>query len=260
MVWRHSALARRAATRHARRARNAPARCEVRIARKARKSRNTSGRLTTRSSPLSRLDRLGADLARQVLGARLLVAADGSTDGRLAGSPAKLWHHALMAKEGKHVSETPATAWLRVHGIEFTKHLYTYVDRGGTEESSRQLGVPHHQVIKTLVMQDERAQPLIVLMHGDWQVSTKSLARVIGAKSIEPCKPDVAQRHSGYMVGGTSPFGLRKVMPTYVEQTILDQQRIFINGGRRGFLVGVEPKILVAPLGAQPVQCAIELT
>ncbi len=109
-------------------------------------------------------------------------------------------------------------------------------------------------------MQDERAQPLIVLMHGDLQVSTKNLARGIGAKSIEPCKPDVAQRHSGYLVGGTSPFGLRKIMPIYVEQTVLDQQKIFINGGRRGFLVGVEAKILVAPLGAQPVQCSIAST
>jgi len=165
-----------------------------------------------------------------------------------------------MAKKDKHVSETPATAWLRVHGIEFTEHPYTYVDRGGTEESSRQLGVPHHQVIKTLVMQDERAQPLIVLMHGDLQVSTKNLARAIGVKSVEPCKPEVAQRHSGYLVGGTSPFGLRKRISIFAEQTILDQQRIYINGGRRGFLVGVEPKIIITPLGAQPVRCAIAPT
>jgi Cys-tRNA(Pro) deacylase len=162
-----------------------------------------------------------------------------------------------MAKKGKHVSETPATAWLRDRGVEFTEHPYTYVDRGGTEESSRQLGVPHHQVVKTLVMQDERAQPLIVLMHGDWQVSTKNLARAIGAKSVEPCKPEVAQRHSGYLVGGTSPFGLRKAMPVYVEETILALPRVLINGGRRGYLVGIEPVVLVSLLGAHGVQCAI---
>lgn len=162
-----------------------------------------------------------------------------------------------MAKKDKHVSETPATAWLRAKGVVFTEHPYDYVDHGGTEESSRQLDVPHHQVVKTLVMQDERANPLIVLMHGDMQVSTKNLARAIGAKSIEPCKPDVAQRHSGYLVGGTSPFGLRKAMPIYVEETILALPRIVINGGRRGYLVGMEPKVLVSMLGAEPVRCGL---
>ena len=162
-----------------------------------------------------------------------------------------------MAKKDKHVSETPATAWLRQRRIAFTEHPYTYVDRGGTEESSRQLGVPHNHVVKTLVMQDERANPLIILMHGDMQVNTKNLARAIGAKSVEPCKPEVAQRHSGYLVGGTSPFGTRKQIPVYVEATILDLPKILINGGGRGYLVGIEPSILTSFLGAQAVRCAV---
>lgn len=160
-------------------------------------------------------------------------------------------------KRDKHVSETPATAWLRAHGIAFSEHVYDYVEHGGTEESARQLGVDEHAIVKTLVMQDERAQPLIVLMHGDKQVSTKNLARAIGAKSVEPCKPEVAQRHSGYQVGGTSPFGLRKPLPVYVEQTVLALPRICINGGRRGFLVGIEPRVLGEALGAKAVSCAI---
>ena len=157
----------------------------------------------------------------------------------------------------KHVSETPATKFLREHGVAFTEHVYDYVEHGGTAESARQLGVPEHEVIKTLVMQDERAQPLIVLMHGDKQVSTKNLARQIGAKSVEPCKPEVAQRHSGFMVGGTSPFGLRKAMPVYVEATALALERICINGGRRGYLVGIAPKVLIELIGAKPVNCAL---
>jgi Cys-tRNA(Pro) deacylase len=162
-----------------------------------------------------------------------------------------------MAKKNQHVSETPATQWLRQQGIAFTEHVYDYVEHGGTAESSRQLGVPEHQVVKTLVMQDDKAQPLIVLMHGDRQVSTKNLAREIGAKSVEPCKPEVAQRHSGYLVGGTSPFGTRKAMPVYVEATVLSLPRICINGGRRGFLVGIEPAVLTSVLGAKPVHCAL---
>jgi Cys-tRNA(Pro) deacylase len=162
-----------------------------------------------------------------------------------------------MAKKDKHISETPATAWLRAHGIVFTEHVYEYVEHGGTEESSRQLGVSEHEVIKTLVMQDERREPLIVLMHGDKQVSTKNLARAIGAKSVEPCTPEVAQRHSGYQVGGTSPFGTRKAMPVYVEESVLALPRICINGGRRGYLVGLPPKVLTSVLGARPVTCAI---
>ena len=162
-----------------------------------------------------------------------------------------------MAKRDRHVSETPATAWLRARGVAFTEHPYDYIDHGGTEEPSRQLGVPHHQVVKTLVMQDERANPLIILMHGDMQVSTKNFARAIGVKSVEPCKAEVAQRHSGYLVGGTSPFGLRKAMPIYVEETILALPRIVLNGGRRGFLVGIEPTILESMLGAQLVRCGL---
>jgi Cys-tRNA(Pro) deacylase len=158
-----------------------------------------------------------------------------------------------MSKKGQHVSETPATQFLRRSGIGFTEHVYEYVEHGGTEESARQLGVPEHEVVKTLVMQDERAQPLIVLMHGDKQVSTKNLARQIGAKSVEPCKPDVAQRHSGYMVGGTSPFGTKKSMPVYVEASVLPLARICINGGRRGYLIGIAPAVLTELLDAKPV-------
>lgn len=163
----------------------------------------------------------------------------------------------MAKKDHKHVSETPATQWLRQHGVPFTEHVYDYVDHGGTTESSRQLGVDEHAVVKTLVMQDEKAQPLIVLMHGDRQVSTKNLARAIGAKGVEPCKPEVAQRHSGFLVGGTSPFGTRKPMPVYVEETVLQLPKILINGGRRGFLVGIDPAVLTGPLGATPVHCAI---
>lgn len=161
-----------------------------------------------------------------------------------------------MAKKDKHVSETPATQWLKAQGVSYTEHPYDYVDRGGTAESARQLGWPEHQVIKTLVMQDDKAQPLIILMHGDREVSTKNLARAIGAKSVSPCHPDVAQRHSGYQVGGTSPFGTRKAMPVYVEASVLALERVLINGGRRGFLVGLSPAVLTEALGAQPVQCA----
>nr|WP_295077919.1 Cys-tRNA(Pro) deacylase [uncultured Roseateles sp.] len=161
-----------------------------------------------------------------------------------------------MSKKTVHVSETPATQMLRRQGVSFSEHVYDYVEHGGTGESSRQLGVPEHEVIKTLVMQDEKAQPLIVLMHGDRQVSLKELARQIPCKKVEPCKPEVAQRHSGYMVGGTSPFGCKKAMPIYVEATILELPRICINGGRRGFLVGLAPQVLVELLAARPVHCA----
>ena len=163
----------------------------------------------------------------------------------------------MMKKKDRHVSETPATQFLRQSGIAFTEHPYDYVDHGGTAESARQLGVPEHEVVKTLVMQDERAAPLIVLMHGDRQVSTKNLARAIGAKSVEPCKPEVAQRHSGYLVGGTSPFGTRKPMPVYVEASVLALPRILINGGRRGFLLGIDPAVLASAIGATAVQCAL---
>lgn len=162
-----------------------------------------------------------------------------------------------MAKKDKHVSATPATDWLRAHGVEFSEHPYDYVEHGGTAESARQLGVDEHAVIKTLVMQDALAGPLIVLMHGDRQVSTKSLAREIDAKSVEPCKPDAAQRHSGYLVGGTSPFGTRRLMRVFVEASVLELPRIFINGGRRGYLVGIAPQVLLDPLGARAVRCAL---
>ncbi len=162
-----------------------------------------------------------------------------------------------MAKKDKHVSETPATQMLRAAGVAYTEHPYDYVDHGGTAESAKQLGVDEHAVIKTLVMQDDKAQPLIVLMHGDRQVSTKNLAREIGVKHIEPCKPEVAQRHSGYLVGGTSPFGLRKALPVYVEASVLALPRICINGGRRGFLVGMAPQVLVDLLAARAVHCAL---
>ncbi|PZX30530.1 conserved hypothetical protein; putative nucleotide/oligonucleotide binding protein [Cupriavidus phytorum] len=157
----------------------------------------------------------------------------------------------------KHVSETPATQFLRKQGVAFGEHPYDYVEHGGTGESARQLGVPEHDVIKTLVMEDERAQPLVVLMHGDCSVSTKNLARQTGRKSVQPCKPEVAQRHSGYLVGGTSPFGTKKRMPVYVEATVLELARIYINGGRRGYLVSLDPRLLPALLDAQPVQCAL---
>ena len=167
-----------------------------------------------------------------------------------------------MAKKDRkteHVSETPATQLLKAHQVPFTGHPYDYVEHGGTAESARQLGFDEHQVVKTLVMQDQDARPLIVLMHGDCKVSTKNLARQIGAKSVEPCTPEVAQRHSGYLVGGTSPFGTRREMPVYIEESILQLPRIAINGGRRGYLIGIDPRVCVQVLGAKPVQCAIDL-
>jgi Cys-tRNA(Pro) deacylase len=161
-----------------------------------------------------------------------------------------------MAKK-EHISETPATQFLRKHQIAFSEHPYPYEEHGGTAVSARELGVPEHEVVKTLVMQDEAARPLIVLMHGDCKVSTKNLARAIACKSVEPCKPEVAQRHSGYLVGGTSPFGVRKAMPVYVEESILALAKIYINGGRRGYLVGIAPRVVVDLLGAKAVQCAL---
>ena len=162
-----------------------------------------------------------------------------------------------MTRKSSHVSQTPATQWLERAGVTYTEHVYEYVEHGGTAESSRQLGVPEHEVVKTLVMQDEHARPLIVLMHGDRQVSTKNLAREIGAKRIDPCRPDVAHRHSGYLVGGTSPFGTRRAMPVYVEASVLELPRVLVNGGRRGYLVGIDPAVFTGPLGARPVRCAL---
>lgn len=161
-----------------------------------------------------------------------------------------------MAKQA-HVSETPATQWLRRHGIAFTEHVYEYVEHGGTAESSRALGVPEREIVKTLVMEDETGRPLIVLMHGDRKVSTKNLARQTGRKRIEPCAPEVAQRHTGYQIGGTSPFGTRKALPVFVERSVLALPRILINGGRRGYLVGIDPAVLTAALEATAVDCAL---
>ena len=163
-----------------------------------------------------------------------------------------------MSSKHKHISETPATQFLRKHRADFSEHPYTYVEHGGTGESARQLGVAEHHVVKTLVMEDEQARPLIVLMHGDRSVSTKNLARQTGRKSIQPCKPEVAQRHSGYLVGGTSPFGLRKAMPIYVEESVLTLERIYLNGGKRGYLLGIVPALLTELLKAAPVRCALE--
>jgi Cys-tRNA(Pro) deacylase len=164
----------------------------------------------------------------------------------------------MPMSKGKHVSETPATQFLRAKGISFSEHVYEYVEHGGTAESARALGVDEHQVVKTLVMEDESDAPLIVLMHGDCSVSTKNLARQAGRKRIEPCKPEVAQRHSGYIVGGTSPFGTRKRLPVFVERTVLGLPQIYINGGRRGYLIGIDPAILTQLLGAVAVDCALK--
>jgi Cys-tRNA(Pro) deacylase len=162
-----------------------------------------------------------------------------------------------MAKK-EHVSETPATQFLRKHGVAFSEHPYTYEEHGGTEVSARELDVDEHHVVKTLIMQDESAKPLIVLMHGDCKVSTKNLARQIGCKSVEPCKPEVACRHSGYQVGGTSPFGTRKPMPVYVEQSVLALDKIYINGGRRGYLIRISPTVMQAILPLTEVNCALQ--
>ena len=157
----------------------------------------------------------------------------------------------------KHAG-TPATQFLKKHGVDYTEHEYEYVEHGGTSVSSSALGVDEHHVVKTLVMETDRAEPLVVLMHGDRKVSTKELARVAGAKRIFPCKPEDAQRHSGYLVGGTSPFGTRKPMPVYLQRTVLDLPRIFINGGRRGYLLGMEPAVLTRVLSPTLVDVALE--
>lgn len=147
---------------------------------------------------------------------------------------------------------------LKKNRVAFTEHEYRYEERGGTAVSSRELGVDEHSVIKTLVMEDENKRPLIVLMHGDREVSTKNLARQIGAKTVTPCAPEVAQRHTGYMVGGTSPFGTRKRMPIYLERSVLELPRIYINGGRRGYLLGMPPSELTRLLSPMLVDVALE--
>jgi len=155
------------------------------------------------------------------------------------------------------VADTPATVFLKRNGVSYTEHEYEYVEHGGTEVSARALGVPEHQVVKTLVMEDEDGKPLIVLMHGDRKVSTKNLARQAGRKRIEPCKPEVAQRHSGYQVGGTSPFGTRKSMPIFMERSILELPEIYINGGRRGFLVKLKTEELSRVLAPALIDAAL---
>ena len=153
---------------------------------------------------------------------------------------------------------TPATAFLAKHGVSYTEHYFDYVEHGGTSLSSSALGVPEHDVVKTLVMETEKGDPLVVLMHGDRKVSTKELARAAGVKRISPCKPEVAQRHSGYLIGGTSPFGTRKPMPVYVERSVLALERMYINGGRRGYLLGMEPAVLTRVLSPVLVDVALE--
>ena len=160
--------------------------------------------------------------------------------------------------KSENAPETPATKFLRQHRIAHSNHLYDYEEHGGTRVSSRELNVDEHAVIKTLVMEDEASKPLIVLMHGDCKVSTKELARQIGRKKIEPCKPEVANRHTGFLVGGTSPFGTKKQMPICIEKTILDLPLIYINGGRRGFLVGVHPHDLMRALSPTVVEVGLK--
>ena len=161
-----------------------------------------------------------------------------------------------MAKKDK-IRETPATALLRQQAVSFTEHPYEYLEHGGAQHSAQVLGMDPFSVVKTLIMQDQDAKPLVVLMHGNRKVSTKNLARQIGLKSVEPCAREVANRHSGYLVGGTSPFATRRAMPVYIEETILALPRICINGGRRGYLVGIDPQVCVQLLHAQPVNCAL---
>ena len=156
------------------------------------------------------------------------------------------------------VSETPATTILKQHGVPYTEHVYDYVEHGGTGVSSTSLGVDEHHVVKTLIFENDRRQPLCVLMHGDRKVSTKELARQIGVKRVAPCTPDDAHRHSGYQVGGCSPFGLRKPMPVFMEKSILDIDKIFINGGRRGFLVGIAPQEVLRLVTPKLVTAALE--
>lgn len=156
-----------------------------------------------------------------------------------------------------HVSETPATAFLKQHGVAYTEHPYAYQEHGGTEVPARELGVTEHAVVKTLVMEDQDGRPLLVLMHGDRKVSTKNLARQAGLKSVAPCKPEAANRHSGYLIGGTSPFGTRKAMPLYAQRTVFDLPKMYINGGRRGFLVGIAPSELERVLKVTRIEAAL---
>ena len=165
---------------------------------------------------------------------------------------------AYIMSKTRHVSETPATQLLKQRKVAYSEHTYDYVDHGGAGEAAWQLGLDPHAVLKTLIMEDEQGRPLVVVMHGDREVSTKNLARQAGLKKVAPCHPEVAQRHSGYQVGGTSPFGTRKRMPVWVEASILDLPVVYINGGRRGYLIGIDPAVLVDLLGARPVSAALQ--
>src|ERR1035437_659756 len=164
---------------------------------------------------------------------------------------------ATTMRKKAHVSETPAIEFLRSHQVAYSEHPYEYLEHGGATHSAEVLGFDPFAVVKTLIMQDQDAKPLVVLMHGNRKVSTKNLARQIGAKSVQPCLPEVANRHSGYLVGGTSLLGTSRAMPIYIEASILELPKILINGGRRGFLVGIDPRVCVDLLGARPVQCAL---
>jgi len=157
----------------------------------------------------------------------------------------------------EHAPETQATKFLKANKMAFSTHLYDYEEHGGTKVSARELNVDEHVVVKTLIFEDENGKPLVVLMHGDCKVSTKELARQIGCKKVEPCKPEVANRHTGFLVGGTSPFGTKKAMPVFIEKTILDLPLIYINGGRRGFLVGIHPHDIVRTLQPKVVEAAL---
>ena len=156
------------------------------------------------------------------------------------------------------MANTPATAFLAKHGVRYTEHEFEYKEHGGTSHSSTSLGVPEHHVVKTLIMEDEKGDPLVVLMHGDRKVSTKELARQAGVKRIAPCKPEAATRHSGYLIGGTSPFGTRKDMRVFLERSVLDLPVIYINGGRRGYLLGMDPAEITRVLAPKLVEVAIE--
>lgn len=166
----------------------------------------------------------------------------------------------MTAKVNRIGPQTPATRLLEQHRVPFVEWVYPYLEHGGATHSAEVLGLDPYTVVKTLVMQDEKKQPLLVLMHGNRKVSTKALARQIGVKQVDPCEPGVANRHSGYLVGGTSPFATVRRMPVYIESTILDLPTIAINGGRRGFLVGIAPQVCVDVLGARPVSCAMALS
>lgn len=195
-------------------------------------------------------------LVRVPMGHGITGHGDGAAGFRFgSGSREKRWSYPPPMSK---FPSTPATRLLRDRGVPFTEHLYRYEDRGGTRVSARELGVDEHAVVKTLVMEDEGKEPLIVLMHGDREVSVKALARVLGKKSIQPCKPEVANRHSGYQVGGTSPFGTRRRMPVYLERSVLVLPTIYVNGGSRGFLVGLAPADLVRVLEPTPVDVALE--